>query len=466
MTTLDLNTALANLTPGNTLREEAFIAISAHLRSAALRASFGSYRGVAHDDAVQEALHALLRRDRPILARSASAYLYTVLANAYKALAGAETKRRQEEVLHFEGARALQERHAGATSPEVTSKGHAIAEYTDGMPTLAAAMFDVNIDAILLDHLCSSIVGLMATGGSTNLVLHLPAMARAAGVELELEDFDAISSVVPLMAKVYPNGLADVNHFHAAGGLGFMIGELLDAGLLHDDTTTVMGSGLAAYAQEPKIKDGTLVWEDGAKVTQNDKILRPVGEAFQPTGGLKQMYGNLGHGMMKVSAVAPERHIIEAPARVFHDQASVKQAFKNGEFTSDTVIVVRFQGPKSNGMPELHGLTPTLAVLQDRGLKVALVTDGRMSGASGKVPSAIHISPEAAAGGPLAKLRDGDIVRVDATNGRIEALVENFDSREAVVADLTGNGHGVGRELFEAFRQNVGLASNGAAVVV
>ncbi|MDD9740211.1 MULTISPECIES: phosphogluconate dehydratase [Marinovum] len=312
----------------------------------------------------------------------------------------------------------------------------------------------------------NGIVGLMATGGSTNLVLHLPAMARAAGVELELEDFDAISSVVPLMAKVYPNGLADVNHFHAAGGLGFMIGELLDAGLLHDDTTTVMGSGLAAYAQEPKIKDGTLVWEDGAKVTQNDKILRPVGEAFQPTGGLKQMYGNLGHGMMKVSAVAPERHIIEAPARVFHDQASVKQAFKNGEFTSDTVIVVRFQGPKSNGMPELHGLTPTLAVLQDRGLKVALVTDGRMSGASGKVPSAIHISPEAAAGGPLAKLRDGDIVRVDATNGRIEALVENFDSREAVVADITGNGHGVGRELFEAFRQNVGLASNGAAVVV
>jgi len=202
----------------------------------------------------------------------------------------------------------------------------------------------------------NGIVGLMATGGSTNLVLHLPAMARAAGVELELEDFDAISSVVPLMAKVYPNGLADVNHFHAAGGLGFMIGELLDAGLLHDDTTTVMGSGLAAYAQEPKIKDGTLVWEDGAKVTQNDKILRPVGEAFQPTGGLKQMYGNLGHGMMKVSAVAPERHIIEAPARVFHDQASVKQAFKNGEFTSDTVIVVRFQGPKSNGMPELHGL--------------------------------------------------------------------------------------------------------------
>ncbi|MGY3437133.1 MULTISPECIES: phosphogluconate dehydratase [unclassified Marinovum] len=312
----------------------------------------------------------------------------------------------------------------------------------------------------------NGIVGLMATGGSTNLVLHLPAMARAAGVELELEDFDAISNAVPLMAKVYPNGLADVNHFHAAGGLGFMIGELLDAGLLHDDTVTVAGGGLAAYAQEPKLKDGTLIWEDGAKVTLNEKILRPVGEAFQATGGLKQMHGNLGHGMMKVSAVAPERHIIEAPARIFHDQDSVKAAFRNNEFTGDTIIVVRFQGPKSNGMPELHGLTPTLAVLQDRGYKVALVTDGRMSGASGKVPSAIHISPEAAAGGPLAKLRDGDIVRVDATNGRIEALVDDFDCREVVTADLSGNSHGVGRELFEAFRNNVGLASNGAAVVV
>ncbi|MCJ7873604.1 phosphogluconate dehydratase [Phaeobacter sp. J2-8] len=312
----------------------------------------------------------------------------------------------------------------------------------------------------------NGIVGLMATGGSTNLVLHLPAMARAAGIELTLEDFDAISNTVPLMAKVYPNGLADVNHFHAAGGLGFMIGELLDAGLLHDDTVTVAGGGLAAYAQEPKLRDGTLVWEDGSKESQNEKILRPVGRAFQPTGGLKQMHGNLGHGMMKVSAVAPERHIVEAPCRVFHDQDSVKAAFKAGEFTGDTVIVVRFQGPKSNGMPELHGLTPTLAVLQDRGYKVALVTDGRMSGASGKVPSAIHISPEAADGGPLAKLRDGDIVRVDATNGRIEALVDDFDSRETITADLSGNGHGVGRELFEAFRNNVGLASNGAAVVV
>ncbi|MBW4982334.1 phosphogluconate dehydratase [Mameliella sp. CS4] len=312
----------------------------------------------------------------------------------------------------------------------------------------------------------NGIVGLMATGGSTNLVLHLPAMARAAGIALELEDFDEISSVTPLMAKVYPNGLADVNHFHAAGGLQYMIGDLLDAGLLHDDVKTVAGDGLSLYTREPVLDNGAISYRDGPRETQNDKILRPARDPFQKTGGLKQLYGNLGHGMIKVSAVAPERHVIEAPARIFHDQESVKTAFKAGEFTSDTVVVVRFQGPSSNGMPELHGLTPTLAVLQDRGLKVALVTDGRMSGASGKVPAAIHVSPEAANGGPLARLRDGDVVRVDAVKGTIETLAEDFDSREPVQADLSGNGHGVGRELFEAFRQNVGLASNGAAVVV
>ncbi|MDA7424393.1 phosphogluconate dehydratase [Thalassococcus lentus] len=312
----------------------------------------------------------------------------------------------------------------------------------------------------------NGMVGLMATGGSTNLVLHLPAMARAAGIALELEDFDDLSSVTPLMAKVYPNGLADVNHFHAAGGLQYMIGNLLDEGLLHDDVCTVAGDGLARYAQEPKLKDGSVVYEDGPSESQNDKILRPASSPFQATGGLRQLHGNLGHGMMKISAVAPERRVIEPPARVFQDQDSVKAAFKNGEFTSDTVIVVRFQGPKSNGMPELHGLTPTLAVLQDRGLKVALVTDGRMSGASGKVPSAIHVCPEAADGGPLAKLRDGDLVRVDAVAGTVACLAEGFEDRPAVTADLSGNGHGVGRELFAAFRANVGLASNGAGVVV
>ena len=312
----------------------------------------------------------------------------------------------------------------------------------------------------------NGIVGLMATGGSTNLVLHLPAMARAAGIELELEDFEAISSVTPLMAKVYPNGLADVNHFHAAGGLQYLIGELLDAGLLHEDVSTVAGDGLSRYTQEPKLRDGAVVYEDAPRETQNDKILRPASNAFQKTGGLKQLAGNLGHGMMKTSAVDPSRHVIEAKARIFHDQEAVKTAFKAGEFTEDTIVVVRFQGPSANGMPELHGLTPTLAVLQDRGLKVALVTDGRMSGASGKVPSAIHISPEAAKGGPLARLRDGDLVRVDAVAGEITCLAEDFETREPVTADLEGNGHGVGRELFEAFRQNVGLASNGAAVVV
>ncbi len=312
----------------------------------------------------------------------------------------------------------------------------------------------------------NGIVGLMATGGSTNLVLHLPAMARAAGVELTLEDFDQLSSVVPLMAKVYPNGLADVNHFHAAGGLGYMIGELLDNGLLHDDTQTIAGQGLSRYTEEPKLIDDSLTWVEGPKETQNDKILRPVETAFQPTGGLKQLAGNLGTGIMKVSAVAPERHIIEAKARVFHEQADVRKAFQAGEFTEDTIVVVRFQGPQANGMPELHSLTPTLAVLQDRGLKVALVTDGRMSGASGKVPAAIHVSPEASLGGPLARVRDGDLLRVDAQTGKIDCLEADFDTREAVVADLTANKSGIGRELFEAFRQNVGLASNGAAVIV
>ncbi|MBF53892.1 MAG: phosphogluconate dehydratase [Confluentimicrobium sp.] len=312
----------------------------------------------------------------------------------------------------------------------------------------------------------NGMVGLMATGGSTNLILHLPAMARAAGVILDLEDFSDLSAVTPLMAKVYPNGLADVNHFHAAGGLGYMIGDLLNEGLLHPDTKTVAGDGLADYTREPKIVDGALSWQEGAGQSLNDKILRPAADPFQKSGGLRQLAGNLGRGVMKVSAVAPERHVIEAPARIFHDQGAVKEAFKQGEFTSDTVVVVRFQGPKANGMPELHSLTPTLAVLQDRGLKVALVTDGRMSGASGKVPSAIHVSPEAADGGPLARLRDGDIVRVDAVAGTLSVLAEDFDSREPVAADLSGNKFGIGRELFEAFRQNVGPATAGAGVVV
>ncbi len=312
----------------------------------------------------------------------------------------------------------------------------------------------------------NGIVGLMATGGSTNLVLHMPAMARAAGVLLDIEDFDQISGVTPQMAKVYPNGLADVNHFHAAGGLGYMIGDLLDAGLLHPDTRTVAGDGLARYTREPKLKDGVLGWEDGAGASLNDKIIRPARDPFQPTGGLKELKGNLGRGVMKVSAVKPSHHVIEAPALVFEDQADVKTAFKEGRLNQDTVVVVRFQGPRANGMPELHSLTPLLAVLQDRGLKVALVTDGRMSGASGKVPAAIHVCPEAAAGGPLARLRDGDLVRVDASSGRLEVLGVDLEARTPVTPDLSANSHGLGREMFEMFRANVCDATDGAAVVV
>ena len=309
-------------------------------------------------------------------------------------------------------------------------------------------------------------VGLMATGGSTNLVIHLPAMARAAGVILDIEDFNDLSAATPQMAKVYPNGLADVNHFHAAGGLAYLIGDLLDAGLLHPDTSTIAGDGLGLYASEPTLKNGTLSWIDGPKQSLNDKIVRPASDPFKNSGGLRELKGNLGRSVMKVSAVAPEHHFIEAPARIFDTQDAVKAAFKNGEFTEDTVVVVRFQGPKANGMPELHSLTPILSILLGRGLKVALVTDGRMSGASGKVPSAIHLSPEGADGGPIAKLRDGDLVRVDATSGALECLEDGFELREAIVPDLSGNQEGLGRELFAAFRDRCGLAADGAGTVV
>jgi phosphogluconate dehydratase len=312
----------------------------------------------------------------------------------------------------------------------------------------------------------NGIVGLMATGGSTNLVLHLPAMARAAGVILDIQDFNDLSDVVPLLARVYPNGLADVNHFHAAGGLGFTIGQLLEGGLLHPDVKTINGTGLDGYVAEPKLDGSRIRWEDGARESLNDKIVRPITNPFAKTGGLKQLQGNLGRGVIKTSAVAPERHVIEAKARVFEDQESVKQAFRNNEFTEDTVVVVRFQGPRANGMPELHSLTPVLAVLQDRGLKVALVTDGRMSGASGKVPSAIHVSPEAATGGPLARLRDGDLVRLDAVTGTIDCLAADFEARTPASFDAAASSEGVGRELFAAFRAVAGPATEGAGVVV
>ncbi|GIT92137.1 phosphogluconate dehydratase [Jannaschia pagri] len=312
----------------------------------------------------------------------------------------------------------------------------------------------------------NGLVGLMATGGSTNLVLHLVAMARASGVHLTCGDFDEISGIVPLMARVYPNGLADVNHFHAAGGLPFMIGRLLEAGLLHEDVQTVAGLGLSAYAQEPTLKDGQLAWAPGPRDSLNDKILKSPEAPFAETGGLRQVRGNLGLGVMKISAVAPDLHVVEAPARVFHTQDAVKAAFRAGELDRDGVIVVRYQGPRANGMPELHGLTPILTVLLQRGHRVALVTDGRMSGASGKVPAAIHVSPEALDGGLIGKLQDGDLLRVDAASGRLEVLTEGVASREAVQPDLSANGHGVGRELFDVFRATAGPSDQGAGVVV
>ncbi len=310
----------------------------------------------------------------------------------------------------------------------------------------------------------NGIVGLMATGGSTNLLIHLIAMARAGGIVLDWEDFSDISAVVPLVARVYPNGLADVNHFHAAGGLGFTISTLLDDGLLHPDTLTVAGQGLHNYTKEPKLKDGELVWEDGAGHSLNEKIVRPAKDPFQPTGGLSRLTGNLGTGVMKVSAVAPEHQVVEAPVRVFHDQNDVKAAFKAGEFTGDVIVVVRFQGPKANGMPELHSLTPILSILQGRGQKVALVTDGRMSGASGKVPAAIHVCPEALDGGAIGYLQDGDLLRVDAVKGELEILTPGVLDRSPATADLSANQHGVGRDLFGAFRQNVGSADTGASI--
>ncbi|AXT35048.1 phosphogluconate dehydratase [Phaeobacter sp. LSS9] len=311
----------------------------------------------------------------------------------------------------------------------------------------------------------NGIVGLMTTGGSTNLLIHLIAMARAGGIILDWQDFSDLSDVVPLLARVYPNGLADVNHFHAAGGLGYVIGQLLNSGHLHADTRTVAGSGLESYTAEPFLGDDGLVWKPGAAETLNDKIIRPASDPFQPTGGLARLSGNLGTGVMKISAVAPEHRVVEAPARVFHDQEEAKAAFKAGELDKgDVVIVVRFQGPKANGMPELHSMTPFLGIMQGRGQKVALVTDGRMSGASGKIPSAIHVVPEALDGGAIAKLRDGDIVRVDALTGTLEVLSEGFDAREPVVADLSAYQHGTGREMFALFRNAVTSADTGATV--
>ena len=314
----------------------------------------------------------------------------------------------------------------------------------------------------------NGVVGLHATGGSTNHTLHLIAMARAAGIQLTWQDISDLSDIVPLLARVYPNGLADVNHFHAAGGMGFLIGQLLRAGLLHDDVRTVYGQGLAAYTIDPQLgADGNVVRQPAPEDSADPKVLTRIETPFQPNGGLKMLTGNLGKAVIKISAVKQERQVIVAPAIVFHDQQELQEAFKAGRLDRDFVAVVRFQGPKANGMPELHRLTPPLGVLQDRGHKVALVTDGRMSGASGKVPAAIHVTPEAVDGGPIAKIRNGDMIRVDAVSGTLEVLVETteFDARPPAVADLSANESGLGRELFAPLRRIAGPADQGASVL-
>ena len=312
----------------------------------------------------------------------------------------------------------------------------------------------------------NAVVGLLATGGSTNHALHLPAIARAAGIQLDWEDMDRLSAAVPLIANVYPAGQADVNQFHQAGGMAFTIRELLGAGLVHGDILTVADGGLSAYAAEPGLEGDALVWTPAPETSRDESILRSVAAPFRPDGGMRLVQGNLGRGTFKTSAVDPARWTIEAPARVFEDQAQVNAAFKAGELDRDVVVVVRFQGPRANGMPELHKLTPPLGVLQDRGYKVALVTDGRMSGASGKVPAAIHMSPEALGGGPLARVRDGDMIRLCAVNGTIDVLMNETEFRAREPAAAPAEADGTGRELFALFRQAAGTAESGASPIL
>ena len=309
-------------------------------------------------------------------------------------------------------------------------------------------------------------VGLLATGGSTNHAIHLPAIARAAGIVIDWEDLDALSGAVPLIARVYPNGSGDVNHFQAAGGIGFTIRTLLDNGLLHGDILTVAGESLSDYAVDPALEDNRLVWRPAPEAPLDETMLRPASDPFQPDGGMRLVSGNLGRATFKTSAVDPARWTIEAPARIFSDQDEVLTAFKAGELTRDAVVVVRFQGPRANGMPELHKLTPALGVLQDRGFKVALVTDGRMSGASGKVPAAIHVSPEALGGGPLSRLRDGDIVRLSAETGELTALVDEAEWAAREPVEPPAPPLGTGRELFAMMRHGADEAERGASAML
>jgi len=337
--------------------------------------------------------------------------------------------------------------------------------------TEAAAARAVELETPVADivdekAVVNGVVALLATGGSTNHTMHLVAMARAAGIDLRWDDFADLSAVVPLLARIYPNGKADINHFHAAGGTAFLVRELVSAGLMHRDVQTVVGPGLDAYTTEPMLVDGQLTWRDGPAESLDLDVLRPVDDPFDKDGGLRMLAGNLGRAVIKTSAVVPEQRLVEAPARVFGDQSEFQAAFEAGELTDDLVAVVRYQGPKANGMPELHKLITPLGVLQDRGHRVALVTDGRMSGASGKIPAAIHVTPEAAAdASPIARVRDGDLVRLDADAGTIEVLVDHAELAARPAAAPPDRAFaGTGRELFESFRHAVGPADAGASI--
>lgn len=313
----------------------------------------------------------------------------------------------------------------------------------------------------------NGVIGLHATGGSTNHTMHIVAMAKAAGIQLTWQDISELSDIIPLLARVYPNGPADVNHFAAAGGLGYLIGELIDAGLLHEDVRTVWGHGLDAYRVEAKLNDAGAVHRIASPKESGDpKVISKASEPFRKDGGLKMLKGNIGNSVIKVSAVRQDNMVIKAPAKIFHSQAALQTAFKAGELDGDFVAVVRFQGPQANGMPELHKLTPPLGVLLDRGQNVALLTDGRMSGASGKVPAAIHMTPEAKNKGNIARIQEGDMIELDATKGTLNVLVDEaeFNAREFATCDLSGNEFGMGRELFAAFRAIASNSDEGAGV--
>jgi phosphogluconate dehydratase len=358
---------------------------------------------------------------------------------------------------------------ASFVNPNTPLRDALTQEATKRVLAITAGKNDYTPIGEIVDERCivNAVVGLHATGGSTNHTLHLIAMAAAAGIKLTWDDFSDLADVVPLLARIYPNGSSDVNHFHAAGGMGYLIGALLEAGLLHEDVKTVWGTGLKGYLIEPKLDDNNqLVWQDAASEPHDTNILRPVSEPFQPNGGLKVLDGNIGRAVIKVSAVAPDNHVVDAPAIVFHDQDDIVKAFEAGELEKDFIAVLRFQGPKANGMPELHKLTPALSVLQGRGFKVALVTDGRMSGASGKVPAAIHVTPEALDGGPIAKIKNGDVIRLDANAGTLSLNVsaDQLNQRAAETADMSKNGFGMGRELFGVLRGAAASAELGAGV--